>query len=526
MNLRCKSAGIVAGMAACLALVASAEAQATADAILNKLVAKGILKQDDAEQLKMAARTNNAANFNNGGDQKFRVSSVIKSMELYGDVRFRYEYRAAQLGPEAGSVYDAENRWRYALRIGVRGDLPDDCYYGLRLETSPNQRSTWNTFGNGSGGGSSPYYGPFSKANNYSLYVGLAYLGWRLAPWLDLSFGRVPQPLYTTPMVWDSDYTPEGAVEKFKYTRDSADFFATFAQYIYQDASPSGSDYAVQGGNNAASFLGDVSDHNAYLLAWQLGVTYHVDTNLSVKAAPVVYTYVGHGNASDGFYGKFVGEGESGYTFQPNFSPSPSIPSTLPGGFVYQSSGQNGYNQTGINNLAIIEFPMEVNFKLGSLDAKAFGDYSINLAGDDRARAAYAAGRAIGGTNAFRGGVQLNQSQAMQMGLAVGNNLGLVYGTTSKKGTWEARVYWQHVEQYALDPNLLDSDFFEGRGNLQGIYTAFAYSFTDAMIGTLRYGLAERINDQLGTGGYNADLPLPNPINRFQIIQMDLAMRF
>ena len=46
------------------------------------------------------------------------------------------------------------------------------------------------------------------------------------------------------------------------------------------------------------------------------------------------------------------------------------------------------------------------------------------------------------------------------------------------------------------------------------------------MIGTLRYGLAERINDQLGTGGYNADLPLPNPINRFQIIQMDLAMRF
>ena len=206
MNLRCKSAGIVAGMAACLALVASAEAQATADAILNKLVAKGILKQDDAEQLKMAARTNNAANFNNGGDQKFRVSSVIKSMELYGDVRFRYEYRAAQLGPEAGSIYDAENRWRYALRIGVRGDLPDDFYYGLRLETSPNQRSTWNTFGNG-GGSSSPYYGPFSKANNYSLYVGQAYLGWRPASWLDVSFGRVPQPLYTTPMVWDSDFT-------------------------------------------------------------------------------------------------------------------------------------------------------------------------------------------------------------------------------------------------------------------------------------------------------------------------------
>jgi hypothetical protein len=56
-------------------------------------------------------------------------------------LKFRYEYRGAKLGPEAGSIYDAENRWRYALRLGVRGDLPDDFYYGLRFETSPNERS-------------------------------------------------------------------------------------------------------------------------------------------------------------------------------------------------------------------------------------------------------------------------------------------------------------------------------------------------------------------------------------------------
>jgi hypothetical protein len=524
---------MMAGAAACLALAAPARAQISADALLDKLVTRGILSPDEAEQIKKEAQTNNAVGSNNAEAQKFKLSSVIKSMELYGDLRFRYEYRAAQLGPEAGSVYDAENRWRYSLRIGVRGDLPDDCYYGLRLETSPNQRSTWNTFGNGSGGGSSPYYGPFSKANNYSVYVGLAYLGWRPAPWLDLSFGRVPQPLYTTPMVWDSDYTPEGAVEKLKFTYGPVDFFANLGQYVYQDVSPGGSDYAVQGGTEASSFLGDVSDHNAYLLAWQLGGTYHMRTNLSVKIAPVVYTYVGHGNASDGFYGPFVGQGISGYTFAPGVSSTgapgtvtPSIPSTLPGAFVYEPPGSynnlTSYNQTGINNLAILELPMEINFKIGSLDARAFGDFSINFEGNDRARAAYA----VGGKAAFPGGVQLNQDEAMQLGLAVGNNLGLVYGTTSKKGTWEARAYWQRVEQYALDPNLLDSDFFEGRGNLQGIYTAFAYSFTDAMIGTLRYGLAERINDQLGTGGYNADLPLPNPINRFQIIQMDLAMRF
>jgi hypothetical protein len=514
MNLKRKLAGIVAGAAVFLTLAATAKAQVSGDAILDKLVAKGILTQEEAAQLKKEAATNNAGSYNNAQFPKFKLSSAFKDAELYGDLRFRFESRSAKLGPEAGSIYDAENRWRYALRIGVRGDLVDDFYYGLRLETSPNERSPWNTIGNG--GGSTPtYYGPFSKANNYSVFVGQAYVGWRPTPWLDVSVGRVPQPLYTTSMVWDSDFSPEGAVEKIKYSKGPVDYFVTLAQYVYQDVSP-GSDYAIQGGSNALSFLGDLSDHNAYLLAWQLGATYHVDKDLWAKVAPVVYTYVGHGNASDGFYGPFVGQGESGYTFLPGTSTS-----GLPGAFVFEGVPAS-YNQTGINDLAIVEIPMEVDFKLGSLDAKAFGDYSINLQGDDRARAAYAAG----GKTAFPGGLQLNQGQAMQMGLAVGNNLGLVYGTTSKKGTWEARAYWQHVEQYALDPNLLDSDFFEGRGNMQGIYTAFAYSFTDAIIATVRYGLAGRINGQLGTGGYNADLPLPNPITRYQVLQMDLTMRF
>jgi hypothetical protein len=49
---------------------------------------------------------------------------------------------------------------------------------------------------------------------------------------------------------------------------------------------------------------------------------------------------------------------------------------------------------------------------------------------------------------------------------------------------------------------------------------------TDAIIGTVRYGWAERIDKNLGTGGFNADLPLPNPINRFQILQMDVTWKF
>jgi len=203
-----------------------------------------------------------------------------------------------------------------------------------------------------------------------------------------------------------------------------------------------------------------------------------------------------------------------------------------PSGALVAGSSVNGYNQTGINDLFILEFPAELNFKLGRYDAKLFGDFAVNLDGDARARAAYARGEAEAAfaqpnyPNPFPGGVQLDNDKAYQVGLAVGNKLGTVYGTTVKKGGWEARVYWQHVEQYALDPNLLDSDFFEGRGNLQGLYSAFAYGLSDSMIATVRYGHAQRINNDLGTGGFNADMPLINPVNKYDLVQVDLTLRF
>ena len=126
--------------------------------------------------------------------------------------------------------------------------------------------------------------------------------------------GRVPQPLYTTSMVWDSDYCPEGAVEKIKLTYGPVDYFATFGQYVYQDVTPANAE-AIENTASTSS-LGDFSDQNAYLLAWQLGATYHLDTNISFKVAPVLYTYVGHGNQSAGVYGPFVGQGMNGFTFE------------------------------------------------------------------------------------------------------------------------------------------------------------------------------------------------------------------
>src|SRR5262249_44797332 len=151
-------------------------------------------------------------------------------------------------------------------------------------------------------------------------------------------------------------------------------------------------------------------------------------------------------------------------------------------------------NQGGINHLLVVEVPWEVNFKLLSYDARVFGDVSYNLEGRERAdeaAAGYANYIALNSGTLTPFKAHHDERTAYQVGFAFGKP-GLVYGTTSKKHAWEIRTYWQHVEQYALDPSLLDSDFFEGRGNLEGVFVAGAYSLTDNVIGTIRYGHADR----------------------------------
>jgi hypothetical protein len=450
----------------------------TSDPALNALVKKGFLTEQEAKDALADAQTNLVS----GSEEKlpsaskWKISDAIKSIGLYGDLRFRYEYRGADNAPgsgESGSTCYRE-RFRYAVRVGLRGDLFDDFYYGLRVETSSNPRSPWVTFGDDT----NPT--PTDKTKD-TIGIGQAYLGWRASDWLELTVGRMPMPLYVTPMIWDSDINPEGAAEKFKYSVGDVDLFATFGQFMYQDSNPDNS----------------IPSSDTFLLAWQLGTTVKLAKDMTFKIAPVLYNYTGHGQ-NNGLNQPFSGQGQNGL--------NPNTP---------------GYNQNGINDLLVLETPAEFNFKLGEHKARVFGDFAYNFSGDGRAQAAVGA-TAPDGNLPF---AITGQNKAYQVGVGYGN-LGLVYGQTAKKNTWEARVYWQHVEQYAADVNLLDSDFFEGRANLQGVYAAFAYSITDAIIGTVRYGYAQSINSRLGTGGSNLDLPVLNPINNYNLVQLDLTWRF
>jgi hypothetical protein len=464
--------GPLLALGAVLGINASSNAQ-TPDPALNALVKKGFLTEKEAQEAWSDSTATNAVSLS-----KWKLNDAIKQITLFGDLRLRYEYRAAENAAGSGGSGDSyvRERFRYAARVGIRGDLFDNFYYGVRLDTSTNPRSPWVTFGDDTA--STP-----SAKNSDGVNIGLVYIGWKPADWFEMTVGKMPMPLYVTPMLWDPDINPEGAVEKFKTTVGIVDLFATFGQFLYQDTNP---DYAIP-------------SSDTFLLAWQLGATFRFSTNMSFKIAPVVYNYTGVGQSA-GLNQTYTGEGASG---------------------LNASTGA-AYNQTGINNLLILETPLEFNFKVAKYNARVFGDFAYNFQGGDRAQAAFAANSTAGQplTHAYT-----SEDKAYQVGVGFGN-LGLVYGQTSKKNTFEARAYWQHVEQYAADVNLLDSDFFEGRANLEGVYFAFAYSITDAIIGTFRYGYAHPINPDLGTGGNNPDIPVLNPIRNYHLLQFDLTYRF
>src|ERR1035438_10193446 len=401
-----KAATITAGMLVLLSLNARAQAQpaSSENPLLDMLIKKGILTEDEAKKIEaetVAEQTNAMSNPPISG---LKISDSIKAMQLFGDVRLRYEYRGADNAPGATPDTYYRERFRYALRVGIRGDLYDDFSYGIRLETSNNPRSPWDTFGNNTTSGSvTP-----SDKNSSGIYLGQVFLNWHPADWYEMTAGRMAMPLYTTPMVWDSDINPEGAFEKFKYTIDNVDLFADFGQFDYQNPS-------------SAS---ELPSSDTFLLAWQAGANVRIGKDMSFKIAPMLYTYTGVGTSS-GLNASFVGQASDGLNVG------------VPGG-----SDVPDYNEEGINDLLVLEIPAEFDFKigktiLGTLQARLFGDFAYNLKGDDRARAAYNAN-----PGAFPGlsGPVNGQDKAYQVGFGIGSGgpgygptHGLGYGSTSKR---------------------------------------------------------------------------------------------
>src|SRR5205823_4663913 len=217
------------------------------------------------------------------------------------------------------------------------------------------------------------------------------------------------------------------------------DLFVNLAQFVYDDSNPENplGARALSGGRL-------VPNTDAWMFAWQIGAKFNFPKNVYFQVAPVLYTYGGNGDSFNGFY---VG-GQPGLT----------------------NTASMATNQVGINSLLVLEVPAEFGFKIGEIPFRIFGDFAVNFDADDRARAA---GHPEAG----------DQRYAYQIGAGIGQ--------LKTKHDMQLQAFWQHTEQYALDPNLVDSDFFDSRVNIEGVVVQAGYARRKARHQRLRHARGE-----------------------------------
>src|SRR5206468_8365855 len=162
-----------AAVAFCFAFAGIAARAQDAGALLDLLVKKKLITDQEAEEVR-ADLVKESAETSAG---KWKLSTPITELELYGDVRLRYQYNGGETkstGPVAspGAGVAGTNDWqerereRYRLRLGLRGTLMDDWFFGLRLETNASSRSTNVTFGDDTSSSSAGGGGPFAKGSD------------------------------------------------------------------------------------------------------------------------------------------------------------------------------------------------------------------------------------------------------------------------------------------------------------------------------------------------------------------------
>jgi polyhydroxyalkanoate synthesis regulator phasin len=439
---------------------ASAMADSTFD-LVDALVKKGVLTEEEAIPLLKGREADIAAADKKIKKGRVSISDVIDSAELYGDIRVRAEYRQGE-DDRPTSIDEERTRGRYKVTFGVKTKA-DDFYTDLAFAMGKAGRSDNATFAGGDNKGN-------GNNGKEALFVKTAMVGWNATDWLTLEAGRIKNPLYTTPMVWDGDLTFEGLAEKVQFNFGNIDVFGNFVQSQY-----------IGDRKNFSNGAGNATTNE--ILAFQGGAKFKITDSVSAKAALTYTTYTnGDGGGAD-------------------FAPA-----------VGGGTGL-GSNVTSVNDISTIEIPAEISFKTANdIGLKVFADYVHNLDGSDREDAACVVSAAVcnlgGSDNAWLLGFGAEMKQ----------------GKKSQKGDWSAKIWYQDVGVYALDPNAVDSDFMDSRVNMKGVVFKSEYALRDNVFVNFAAGHATRKDKDISAAGNGGDIGLN--IDDYDLYQLDMTYKF
>jgi hypothetical protein len=367
------------------------------------------------------------------------VPEWVDRFRFDGEVRLGYQRDMFDDGnaPEAFQQVSGQNisnttvdrdRERLRARLGVTARVTQDISAALRLTTgsSSDPVSTNQTLGN---------YG-----SKYNFALDRAFLRARsqdFLPWLTTTAGRIPNPFFSTDLVWDDDLAFDGVALQFDDPAANARAwrpFGTLGWFPLQEVETSL-------GNQARS---------KSLLAAQAGVEWVPDNKLRAKLGLALYDYRNvsgvrnafNGNLTDATAPAFRQKGNTLFNINNDADPNTNLWALAADYRVLNLTAAVDYNLWNPVHLIVS------------------GDYVRNI-GFDQAKAL------------ARSGLDLDeQDSGYLLRVAVGMPQMLL------KGDWQLSLAYRYLEADAVLDAFTDSDFHLGGTNSKGFIVGAQYGLS------------------------------------------------
>lgn len=274
-----------------------------------------------------------------------KLAKWVDRVTFSGDIRLRHEsfYR---------NTTDDRHRQRFRLRLGPELKM-GSLTVGIRLASGTGEQvSTNQSFD--------------ALSSQKALWIDRAFVKWNSPElrWLTLAGGRMPNPFfghYSSDLVWDDDFNPEGFAQNLNVTFGSAALFLNLGQFILDEDS------------------GGKSSTDQWLFGQQLGVAIEPVKDVKTTLAAAYYNAV---NTRNNNFGQSVCQaGNSRVT-------ACASPLAATGVLV------NDYN--------VVDVTAGVGLKLGPVPVAVMGDYVTNtvdtetVTGVETKNSGYQAGLVLG----------------------------------------------------------------------------------------------------------------------------------
>ena len=184
------------------------------DALIKKLIEKGILSEKEADQIKgeIVADEKTIRETNNKTD----IPQWVQDLKLKGDFRIRHEWSHRSDGTDVD-----RNRGRLRYRLGLETKINDKVLVAVGLASNGGDGKNSAGTATTSGTNFSPRSNNESFQNAFSkqaIVLNYAYAQYMPNDKLTLTGGKMLNPLWEPwEFFWDTDITPEGGAVQFNY---------------------------------------------------------------------------------------------------------------------------------------------------------------------------------------------------------------------------------------------------------------------------------------------------------------------